>query len=332
MNNFLKFLIKLSNFSRFISLITLKILKLFKKNRGYFNIGNNIMFLDFLDPIDRKIIISQKYEQNEISTLKELSKNFDVVYFFDIGANNGYYSIKFAEFHENIKIIAFEPNDEAYFKFKKNLDANQNFSKRITLHNFGLSDKNSTERMRSKVKYGYTQTGGSTIHDGKKYDDVKIHDANFKIADELLDIKNSNLILKVIDASYFNIDMHITTIENTLEEIKCLDIPSLYIFNKIDLINNDRLLTLMKRYKKSIFVSGLKNIGLDHITNYIAEEVAQDYISEKIKLTYSDLGLIDDIYKTFNIISRKDLEDGVLLVAEGKKESFNKIRSKLKKT
>ena len=148
----------------------------------------------------------------------------------------------------------------------------------------------------------------------------------------LSDIKNSNLILKVIDASYFNIDMHITTIENTLEEIKCLDIPSLYIFNKIDLINNDRLLTLMKRYKKSIFVSGLKNIGLDHITNYIAEEVAQDYISEKIKLTYSDLGLIDDIYKTFKIISRKDLEDGVLLVAEGKKESFNKIRSKLKKT
>ena len=241
MNNFLKFLIKLSNFSRYISLITLKILKFFKKNRGYFNIGNNIMFLDFLDPIDRKIIISQKYEHNEISTLKELSKNFDVVYFFDIGANNGYYSIKFAEFHENIKIIAFEPNDEAYFKFKKTLDANQNFSKRITLHNFGLSDKNSTERMRSKVKYGYTQTGGSTIHDGKKYDDVKIYDANFKVADELLDIKNSNLIFK-IDVEGHELKV-LKGLRKIISENKC--ILQIEIFKK----NYKKINSFLKEHK-----------------------------------------------------------------------------------
>ena len=241
MNNFLKFLIKLSNFSRYISLITLKILKFLKKNRGYFNIGNNIMFLDFLDPIDRKIIISQKYEYNEISTLKELSNNFDVVYFFDIGANNGYYSIKFAEFYENIKIIAFEPNDEAYFKFKKTLDANQNFSKRITLHNFGLSDKNSTERMRSKVKYGYTQTGGSTIHDGKKYDDVKIYDANFKVADELLDIKNSNLIFKIdVEGHEFKV---LKGLRKIISENKC--ILQIEIFKK----NYKKINSFLKEHK-----------------------------------------------------------------------------------
>ena len=51
--------------------------------------------------------------------------------------------------------------------------------------------------MRSKVKYGYIQTGGSTIHDGKEFDDVEIYEANFKVADEILNIKNSNLILKI---------------------------------------------------------------------------------------------------------------------------------------
>ncbi len=257
MNNFLKFLIKLSNFSRYISLITLKILKLFKKNRGYFNVGNNIMFLDFLDPIDRKIIISQKYEHNEISTLKELSKNFDVVYFFDIGANNGYYSIKFAEFYENIKIIAFEPNDEAYFKFKKTLDANQNFSKRITLHNFGLSDKNSTERMRSKVKYGYTQTGGSTIHDGKKYDDVKIYDANFKIADELLDIKNSNLILKIdVEGHELNVLKGLKKIINQNNCILQIEIfeKNFEIINEFLLKNNFRQLSV-ENFNSNYFYS-----------------------------------------------------------------------------
>ena len=193
----LKFLIKLSILNRTIAIISLKILRLLKKNRGYFNIKNNIMFLDFLDPIDRKIIISQKYEERELSTLHELTRNFDAKYFFDIGANNGYYSIKLAELYKDIEIIAFEPNNEAYFKFKKTLDINHKISKRITLNNFGLSDQNSTVKMRSKVKYGYAQTGGSTIHDGKKFNDIKIYDANFKIGDQVLNIKNSNLIFKI---------------------------------------------------------------------------------------------------------------------------------------
>ena len=50
MDYFLKFLIRISVLHRKLAFVTLKILKLLKKNRGYFNIGNNKMFLDFLDP------------------------------------------------------------------------------------------------------------------------------------------------------------------------------------------------------------------------------------------------------------------------------------------
>ena len=115
----LRFLIKISSLNRPIALVTLKILKLLNKNRGYFKIGNNIMFLDFLDPIDRKIIINKKYEENEISTLRRLTKDFSANYFFDIGANNGYYSLKFAEFYDSIKVIAFEPNMKLILNLKK---------------------------------------------------------------------------------------------------------------------------------------------------------------------------------------------------------------------
>ncbi len=193
----LKFLIKLSSLNRTIAILSLKILKLLKKNRGYFNIENNVMFLDFLDPIDRKIIISEKYEEIEFSILHKLTRNFDANYFLDIGANNGYYSIKLAKLYKNIKIIAFEPNNEAYFKFKKTLDINHKISKRIILNNFGLSDKNASEKMRSKVKYGYAQTGGSTIHDGREFNDIRVYEANFKVGDQVLNIKNSNLVFKI---------------------------------------------------------------------------------------------------------------------------------------
>ena len=39
-----------------------QVLKFIKKNRGYFRIENTLMYLDFLDPIDREIILYQKFE------------------------------------------------------------------------------------------------------------------------------------------------------------------------------------------------------------------------------------------------------------------------------
>ena len=44
--------------------LAIKILKFIKKNRGYFRIENTLKYLDFLDPIDREIILYQKFESD----------------------------------------------------------------------------------------------------------------------------------------------------------------------------------------------------------------------------------------------------------------------------
>ena len=113
------FLIKIPLLKRMIPSLGLKILKILKKNRGYFKIKDTKMFLDFLDPIDKQIILNEEYEKLEINYLiKEIKKN-NIMHFIDIGANCGYYSIFIAKNISNIKIQSFEPNKEAFFKFKK---------------------------------------------------------------------------------------------------------------------------------------------------------------------------------------------------------------------
>ena len=62
MNFVISFLVKLQIFNRLIPSISIRIIKIIKKNRGFFKIGDNKMFLDFLDPIDRELILRQKYE------------------------------------------------------------------------------------------------------------------------------------------------------------------------------------------------------------------------------------------------------------------------------
>ena len=194
--NMIPKLIKLPVLKRLIPSISLRVLRILKKNRGYFKINDFEMFLDFLDPIDREIILSQEFEKQEINFLIEQIKGNDINYFLDVGANCGYYSLKISKEISNIKILSFEPNIEAYSKFLKTLKKNLNLSKKIKLENFGLSDKSAKLKMQSMLKFGYAQTGGSSIIDENSNDknfsffaDFKIGDDYVKLADEKISIK-----------------------------------------------------------------------------------------------------------------------------------------------
>ena len=93
----IKFILKIPVFKRLIPSLGIRILKLFNKNRGYFNINSILFYLDFLDPVDREIILNKEYEQDAVNFLEvEMRKNL-FSNFLDIGANSGYYSFYFAK-------------------------------------------------------------------------------------------------------------------------------------------------------------------------------------------------------------------------------------------
>ena len=77
------------------------------------------MFLNFLDPVDKEIILMKEYETEQVNILINNIKKYHINYFIDVGANCGYYSLIVAK---KIKIISFEPNIEAILKFKKSLN------------------------------------------------------------------------------------------------------------------------------------------------------------------------------------------------------------------
>ena len=53
----IEFFAKFPILKRLIPSVGIKVLKILKKNRGYFKIRDIYFYLDFLDPIDREIII-----------------------------------------------------------------------------------------------------------------------------------------------------------------------------------------------------------------------------------------------------------------------------------
>ncbi len=218
---------KLPILKRLIPSLAIRILKIIGKNRGYYSIRGIDMYLDFLDPIDREIILYDEFEKQEIEFLISEIKRKKLNYFLDVGANCGYYSFKIAEKISNINIFSFEPNPEAYFKFSKSLLKNSRLSNKIKLENFGLSNENNKFIMQSMIKFGYAQTGGSAVIE--KNTNEKHHEfyANFKIGDEYLNLSNKYCAIKIdVEGHELNV-LH--GLKKTLDSNKC--ILQIEIFN-----------------------------------------------------------------------------------------------------
>lgn len=189
------FLMKLPFLKKIIPKIIILLLKLKKKQKGFFQIQDFWLFLDFNEPVDREIIIFKKYETTEVKVLSCYFEKFKITNFIDVGANCGYYTFYFAKKFPSINIFSFEPNNDAFEKLKKSYHKNYG---NIKIFNFGLSNTNSILKMRSLKKNNHIQSGGATINHKKVLlNSEVIYDASFKIGDEVLDIKNNTIALKI---------------------------------------------------------------------------------------------------------------------------------------
>ena len=67
----IKYLIKLPFLKRLIPSISRRYYKFTKNNRKYYKIGNINYYLDFLDPMDRLIILNKNYEHDQVTFFEQ---------------------------------------------------------------------------------------------------------------------------------------------------------------------------------------------------------------------------------------------------------------------
>ncbi len=192
----IQFISKLPIFRRLIPSLGIRFLSFFKKNRGFFKIGDIDFYLDFLDPIDRQIIIHKNYENDQVSFFKNEMDKIEFEYFLDIGANSGYYSFYFGHLFKKLKVKAFEPNLDPYNKFLKTL--NKNLFKNIEVFNFGLSNQEKKVQISSMISHKYIHSNSTILENFKKEDkNTIISNAYLKVGDELFNFSNKKIAIKI---------------------------------------------------------------------------------------------------------------------------------------
>ena len=128
------------------------------------------------------------------------------------------------------------------------------------------------------------------------------------------EVRESDLLLHVVDASSNLIDDYIDVVETTLEDLEVTGFKKVIVFNKIDKVEPSRLMELKKGFPGAIFVSAERSIGLDKLQDRIELMIEEDYdpftftvpmAHYKAVAFLHDVGVVDDEHFEGNSVTIK---------------------------
>ena len=143
------------------------------------------------------------------------------------------------------------------------------------------------------------------------------HDLIKAFRSTLEEICEADLLLHVVDISNPSFESHIDVTNQTLKEIGAENIPMIYVYNKIDLLD------IVNR-EDGVCVSAKKDIGIDKLIERISKKVFVNYVNCKMLIPYSKGNLLSYLNQNTTVFSTKYLEEGALLEIELSKSDYSK--------
>lgn len=142
----------------------------------------------------------------------------------------------------------------------------------------------------------------------------------------LEEIKYSDLILHVIDASSEDLEIQYNTTMGILKDIDVLDKNIITVFNKVDKINiYDINLPLKVLPDKKVYISAKKDENMDELLKVIEDNLEEKYFDVKLKFAYGDTDLL---YKLVEKFDTKPIyeDDGIYLELRLEEREYEKVK------
>lgn len=124
------------------------------------------------------------------------------------------------------------------------------------------------------------------------------------------EITGADLVLHVIDASSEGFERQMETVRDTLEQIGAQNIPCQEVFNKCDLLDNDKLQILASRYPEAVFISAQTGFGINRLAEILSKRAASSETLLKILIPYERGDLVSLAHKRCRILEETHEEAG----------------------
>ncbi len=127
------------------------------------------------------------------------------------------------------------------------------------------------------------------------------------------EIVGSHLILHVIDAASTELCDQISAVEEVLGQINAESIERINVFNKCDLLSDEELESLRRRFPQALFISTRSGYGLPELKTRIADAASSSEMLIEVVLPYSRGDLVSLAHEKCRVVSESYDETGTAL-------------------
>ncbi len=138
----------------------------------------------------------------------------------------------------------------------------------------------------------------------------------------LEEAKYADLLVEVIDFSDEHFKEHIKVTQDTLQEIEAGDVPILYVYNKADLMMDEKDLPTIKDGK--MYLSAKKKIGLEELITMIEKVLMQNHILCEMLIPYNEGGILAELQENAEIREIEYLETGSRIIVNCRQAQYDK--------
>ncbi len=128
----------------------------------------------------------------------------------------------------------------------------------------------------------------------------------------------ADVLMHVVDVSCPNFRSQMEVVENTLKTLKIFEKPIVRVFNKTDCFDTNSddyylLKSIQNDFPDAVFISAKERINLDKLLEVLSNAYNQNNRYFRFILPYTDMDKLSKIYGIGDILSREEIDEGILL-------------------
>lgn len=131
----------------------------------------------------------------------------------------------------------------------------------------------------------------------------------------LEEVKEADVLLHVVDSSSPNMRRRIEAVDVVLEELEAGDIPTIYVLNKSDLLQEEEREAFIKSLSPEVFTSTVTGEGLKDLLHRMSAALATSRIVHLV-VPHSEGELLSLLYRRGQVLAMETDEEGYHLAVD----------------
>ena len=128
----------------------------------------------------------------------------------------------------------------------------------------------------------------------------------------LEEVAQADLLLHVVDVSHPEAEAQITAVNVVLEELEATDIPMLMVFNKMDNLQNEEALQILRsQYPEALLISAQRGDGVSVLAETLAQRFAERGTSLSLCIPYTEGKTLDLLHKHGTVLDTEYADEAI---------------------